>query len=115
MTSGLSAGVHQLLRGEGIVVTDAAEIVELVGAIGELAPEKRGPMVPRDLLSPEAARVLEALPARGALGVESVARAAALAEDRVLVRLQELRSLGFLERVGDYWQLARAANQHTNR
>ncbi|CAL9534366.1 Putative DNA processing protein DprA [Streptomyces sp. enrichment culture] len=115
MTSGLSAGVHQLLRGEGIVVTDAAEIVELVGAIGELAPERRGPMVPRDLLSPEAACVLEALPARGALGVGAVARAAALAEDRALVRLQELQSLGFLERNGDYWQLARAANQHTNR
>ncbi|SEQ74335.1 DNA-processing protein DprA [Streptomyces radiopugnans] len=115
VTSGLSAGVHQLLRGEGIVVTDAAEIVELVGAIGELAPERRGPMVPRDLLSPEAARVLEALPARGALGVGAVARAAALAEDRALVRLQELQSLGFLERNGDYWQLARAANQHTNR
>ncbi|GAA3638495.1 DNA-processing protein DprA [Streptomyces chitinivorans] len=115
VTSGLSAGVHQLLRGEGIVVTDAAEIVELVGAIGELAPERRGPMVPRDLLSPEAARVLEALPARGALGIEAVARAAALAEDRALVRLQELRSLGFLERIGDRWQLARSANQHTNR
>jgi DNA processing protein len=115
VTSGLSAGVHQLLRGEGIVVTDAAEIVELVGAIGELAPERRGPMVPRDLLTPEAARVLEALPARGALTAGAVARAAALAEDRALVRLQELQSLGFLERHGDHWQLARPVNQHPNR
>lgn len=30
-TSGLSAGVHELLRGEGVLVTDAAEITELVG------------------------------------------------------------------------------------
>jgi len=115
VTSGLSAGVHQLLRGEGIVVTDAAEIIELVGSIGELAPERRGPMVPRDLLAPEAACVLEALPARGALSTAAVARAAALAEDRALVRLQELQALGHLERNGDYWQLARHANQHPNR
>ncbi|NEA77469.1 DNA-processing protein DprA, partial [Streptomyces sp. SID13588] len=64
-TSGLSAGVHELLRGQAHLVTDAAEIVELVGEIGELAPEKRGPLVPRDLLSPEAASVLAAMPARG--------------------------------------------------
>ncbi|GAA2457935.1 DNA-processing protein DprA [Streptomyces macrosporus] len=115
VTSGLSAGVHQLLRGEGVVVTDAAEIIELVGNIGELAPEKRGPMLPRDLLTPEAARVLEALPARGALGTAAVARAAALTEDRALVRLQELASLGFLERNGDHWQLVRRTNQHPNR
>ncbi|HEX5565781.1 MAG TPA: DNA-processing protein DprA [Streptomyces sp.] len=115
VTSGLSAGVHQLLRGEGIVVTDPAEVIELVGNIGELAPERRGPTVPRDLLAPETARVLEALPARGALGTVAVAHAAALTEDRALVRLQELQSLGFVERNGDYWQLARQTDQHPNR
>ncbi len=47
------------------LVTDAAEVVELVGDMGELAPERRGPVVPRDLLDPAAARVLAALPARG--------------------------------------------------
>ena len=30
-TSGLSSGVHELLRGEGVLVTDAAEVAELVG------------------------------------------------------------------------------------
>ncbi|GAA2397820.1 DNA-processing protein DprA [Streptomyces glaucosporus] len=115
VTSGLSAGVHQLLRGEGIVVTDAAEIIELVGSIGELAPEKRGPILPRDLLAPEAARVLEALPARDAIGTAEVAHAAALTEERALVRLQELRSLGFLEHSGGRWQLARRASGHPKR
>lgn len=62
-TSSLSAGVHELLRGEAVLVTDAAEVVELVGGMGELAPERRGPVLPRDLLDPAAARVLEALPA----------------------------------------------------
>lgn len=115
VTSGLSAGVHRLLRGEGLVVTDADEVVELVGAIGELAPERRGPTLPRDLLAPETARALEALPARGALTAGAVAHAAALTEDRALARLQELRSLGFVERHGDHWQLTRPANQHPNR
>ncbi|MGQ4334876.1 DNA-processing protein DprA, partial [Streptomyces hayashii] len=59
-TSGLSAGVHELLRGEGVLVTDAAEVVELVGAMGELAPDRRGPALPRDLLEPGARRVLAA-------------------------------------------------------
>ncbi|MTE21215.1 DNA-protecting protein DprA [Streptomyces sp. TRM43335] len=115
VTSGLSAGVHQLLRGEGLVVTDADEVVELVGAIGELAPERRGPTLPLDLLAPETTRALEALPARGALTAAAVARAAALTEELTLARLQELRSLGFVERHGDHWQLARPANQHPNR
>lgn len=49
-TSALSAGVHELLRGDAVLVTDAAEIVELVGGMGELAPDRRGPVLPRDLL-----------------------------------------------------------------
>lgn len=115
VTSSLSAGVHQLLRGEGQVVTDADEVVELVGAIGELAPERRGPTLPRDLLAPETARVLEALPARSAITADAVARASALTGERALARLQELRSLGFVERHGDRWQLAGRENQHSNR
>jgi DNA processing protein len=65
VTSELSAGVHALIRsGAASLVTDAAEIVELIGAIGEdLAPLRTGPVVPRDLLEPAVARVLEAVPA----------------------------------------------------
>ncbi|ASY32565.1 MULTISPECIES: DNA-processing protein DprA [unclassified Streptomyces] len=106
-TSGLSAGVHELLRGQAHLVTDAAEIVELVGEIGELAPEKRGPLVPRDLLSPEAASVLAAMPARGVVPAESVALATVTAKDDVIARLYELQALGFVERDGDGWQLTR--------
>lgn len=42
-TSGLSAGVHEMLRNEGVLVTDAAEVVELVGDMGDLAPPGAGP------------------------------------------------------------------------
>ncbi|MGW4686893.1 DNA-processing protein DprA [Streptomyces sp. NPDC004244] len=104
-TSGLSAGVHELLRGEAVLVTDAAEVVELVGGIGELAPERRGPVLPRDLLHPETARVLEALPAGRPARVEELALAAATGTDEVIGRLYELHSLGFVERLGDAWRL----------
>ncbi|MET9966510.1 DNA-processing protein DprA [Streptomyces sp. NPDC006356] len=108
-TSGLSAGVHELLRGDAVLVTDAAEVVELVGDMGELAPERRGPVLPRDLLEPRARRVLAALPARRAAGADEVARGAQTTEDDAVARLYELRSLGYVERHGDGWKLTRQA------
>jgi DNA processing protein len=107
VTSALSAGVHELLRGEAVVVTDAAEVAELVGEIGELAPQRRGPLRPRDLLAPAAAGVLAALPARGPAGLADIARSAGTSTDDAVARLYELRSLGFVERHGDGWQLTR--------
>ncbi|MCP3758610.1 DNA-processing protein DprA [Streptomyces sp. TBY4] len=104
-TSGLSAGVHELLRGEASLVTDAAEVIELVGGMGELAPERRGPVVARDLLGPEVVRVLDALPAGRRADPEEVALAAGTGTDEVIGRLYELHSLGFVERQGDGWQL----------
>ncbi|MFE5091584.1 DNA-processing protein DprA [Streptomyces sp. NPDC056638] len=104
-TSGLSAGVHELLRGEGVLVTDASEVAELVGDIGELAPARRGPVHPRDLLDAVSARVLDALPPHGAVGGRDVARGAGTSIDEALGRLYELHSLGFVERDGDGWRL----------
>ncbi|MFE4630317.1 DNA-processing protein DprA [Streptomyces mirabilis] len=109
VTSGLSAGVHELLRGEAVLVTDAADVAELVGGIGELAPDRRGPVLPRDLLDPGAGRVLAALPARGLAGAEDIARGAGTTPDDAVGRLYELRSLGFVERHGDGWKLTRQA------
>ncbi|MBT2491084.1 DNA-processing protein DprA [Streptomyces sp. ISL-96] len=113
-TSGLSAGVHELLRGEGVLVTDAAEVVELVGDIGDLAPARRGPVLPRDLLDPVAALVLESLPARGSVDARGVARGAGTTPDDALGKLYELHSLGFVERRGDGWQLTPGAIHHAN-
>ncbi|WP_306318713.1 MULTISPECIES: DNA-processing protein DprA [unclassified Streptomyces] len=109
VTSGVSAGVHDLLRKEAVLVTDAEDVVELVGRMGELAPERRGPVLPRDLLPPAAARVLAALPARGVCSVAEAGREAGTSEDETIGRLYELRSLGFVERHGDGWQLTRQA------
>nr|WP_285565706.1 DNA-processing protein DprA [Streptomyces sp. RTGN2] len=106
-TSGLSAGVHELLRGEGVLVTDAAEVAELVGDIGDLAPPRRGPLLPRDQLDPLCGRVLDALPARGCVNGREVARSAGTTSDEALGKLYELHSLGFVERDGEGWRLTR--------
>ncbi|MFD6226356.1 DNA-processing protein DprA [Streptomyces sp. NPDC060232] len=105
-TSGLSGGVHELLRGEAVLVTDAAEVVELVGSMGELAPERRGPVLARDLLDRDTARVLEALPAGRPVTAADLALASGIGTDEVIGRLYELHSLGFVERQGDGWQLS---------
>ncbi|MFF4350861.1 DNA-processing protein DprA [Streptomyces sp. NPDC001530] len=109
VTSGLSAGVHELLRGDATLVSDAAEVAELVGDMGDLAPDRRGPVLPRDLLDPGAGRVLAALPARGLAGVEEIVRGAGTTMDDAIGRLYELRALGFVERHGDGWKLTRQA------
>ncbi|MEV4556404.1 DNA-processing protein DprA [Kitasatospora sp. NPDC049285] len=110
VTSELSAGVHALIRsGAATLVTDGAEVGELIGAIGDdLAPERVGPIVPRDLLEPPVARVLEAVPASAeGAPVHRVARYAALSPEETLQRLHELSSLGFVERHGARWRLVR--------
>ncbi|MFG2192610.1 DNA-processing protein DprA [Streptomyces sp. NPDC048639] len=107
VTSGLSAGVHELLRGEAALVTDAAEVNELIGRIGELAPERHGPVIARDLLDPVSAKVLDALPASASRNTRRLARDAGTGHDEALAKLYELQSLGFVERHGERWQLTR--------
>lgn len=109
-TSQMSEGVHELLRGDAVLVTDAAEVVEMVGSIGaDLAPARRGPVLPRDLLRPATARVLDALPGRGGAREEEIARAAGAGRADTLGRLHELQALGFVTREADGWTLVRTA------
>ncbi|WP_416238182.1 DNA-processing protein DprA [Streptomyces mutabilis] len=108
-TSALSAGVHELLRGDAVLVSDAAEVVELVGDMGELPPDRRGPVLPTDLLEFRTRQVLAGLPARGAATAAEVARRAQTTQDDAIARLYELRALGYVERHGDGWKLTRQA------
>jgi DNA processing protein len=105
ITSALSGGAHQLLRGEAVLVTRAAEIAELCGAMGELAPEERGPLLARDLLDPRTARVLEAVPPRDGARPEDVARTAGVGLDETRAALFELLPMGYVERDGARWRL----------
>jgi DNA processing protein len=105
----MSVGVHQLVRkGMAVLVTNAAEVVDAVGRIGDdLASEARGPVHPRDGLDPEVARVLDALPQRGSRDVDTIAVRAGLATDSVLAALGNLRGAGWVERVSGGWRRAR--------
>ncbi|MFD5025900.1 DNA-processing protein DprA [Streptomyces sp. NPDC058373] len=109
VTSSLSAGVHELLRGEGHLVADAGDVIELVGGIGELAPVKSGPVLPRDLLPERLGQALEAVPGGAGGALEQIARAAATSVDETVGNLYELMALGYVERRGKNWKLTRQA------
>ncbi|MEU8520627.1 DNA-processing protein DprA [Streptomyces sp. NPDC048577] len=114
VSSGLSTGVHELLRAEATLVTDVDDIIELVGDMGQFAPERRGPVLPRDLLAPAGTQVLEALPAGRPASLAGIARRAGATGDDTLARLYELHALGFVERHGDDWKLTHQATRRPN-
>jgi DNA processing protein len=96
VTSSTSAGSHRLLRDlHATCVTDAEEVVEMVGAIGE--QYSTPPAVPRfehDDLQGADLRVYEALPLRAARPVGSLVQVAGLPETQVLAALGRLSLLG---------------------
>lgn len=108
VTSAASAGCHELLREEGVIlVTDAAEIVEAVGPIGELAPPKRGPVRPEDALTAGQQAVYAALPITGHASVEELARRCGLGVGEVRSAVGILSLMGLCERRGDGWRKGR--------
>lgn len=108
VTSAESAGVHRLIRdGGAVLVTDAAEVAEQIGPMGEdLAPVKRGEERPRDRLDPRALRVLEAVPVQAAGPVESIASSAGLPVAETLAVLGRLWAEDFVERAATGWRLS---------
>jgi DNA processing protein len=107
VTSSMSAGCHVLLRSHSAeLVTDAAEVIEVVGRIGaDLAPERRGDVDPRDALRPEPRTVLEAIPARGSATPDRLARLTGVDPRRLLVVLGELEAAGWVDRDEAGWRL----------
>ncbi len=114
VTSMVSAGCHRLLReGGAVCVTDAAEVTELVGAMGsDLAPAReaddgagRPPSVgaPPAGLDARESQVFEATPLRGSASAESIARTGGLALADVQVALAYLELAGLVERRGPSW------------
>jgi DNA processing protein len=74
VTSAMSVGCHRLARGDdpARIVTDAAEVIEEVGLIGELAPIQEPLTRVRDSLDPTSLRVLEAMPSESAITVSDL-------------------------------------------
>jgi DNA processing protein len=92
VTSAMSAGCHRLLRGDepARLVTDAGEVIEEVGLIGELADRMSPVHRLRDSLDPLSLRVLEAFPAESPRDAPALAVAAGVDLDRtrgILLRL----------------------------
>ncbi|MGB6208911.1 DNA-processing protein DprA [Mycobacterium sp.] len=107
VTSSASTGCHALLRTGAEVITRAEDIVELVGCIGELAPEQSRPATPLDELSDDERLVYEALPGRGVATVDEIAVAAALEPTRILAPLAMLEVAGLAERHDGRWRIVR--------
>jgi DNA processing protein len=105
--SSASTGCHALLRAGAEVVTRAEDIVELVGRVGELAPEQPRPATPLDGLSDAERQVYEALPGRGVATVDEIAVAAALEPARILAPLAMLELAGLAERDDGRWRIVR--------
>jgi DNA processing protein len=106
VSSAVSAGCHELLRGGATLVTDAAEAAEAVGPIGELAPARQGTLLPGDGLSPNHAKVLAALPPRKALTHGALARLTGLGGPEVRSALGVLDADGLVVRQGEGWRRA---------
>jgi len=107
-TSMTSAGCHALIRsGAAVLVTDAAEVAELVGRLGEdLAPEPSRSRTERDELDAVTRQVLDALPVRSGRPVGALCRTAGLDEASVVSALGRLQLRDLAERQGDGWRLA---------
>jgi len=112
VTSAQSAGCHRIIREwDATCVTCAADIIEMVGPLGIAdapeAPAPAGLRGARDELDLDSARVLDALPARGAAGPSTIAVEAGVDLDTVLRCLGRLAGCGFIERCDRGWQLRR--------
>jgi DNA processing protein len=107
VTSSASNGCHALLRAGAELITRADDVVELVGRIGELAPEQPHAATPLDALGDDERRVYDALPGRGTATVDEIAVAAAVEPERILAPLAMLEVAGLAERHDGCWRIVR--------
>lgn len=101
----MSQGCHAEIRMGATLVTDAAEVAELVGRIGaDLAPVKQGRVQEEDALSPELRRVWQWLRPRRSASVDEVMVRSGLSLREVLTALGELEEAGLAEQLLDGWR-----------
>lgn len=110
VTSGASAGVHQLIRsGAATLVTSGPEVRELISGSGESTlVEPRGPVRGRDGLSKRDARVLDAVPVSRPAETDSIAETAGVHLIHAQSALTRLASADFVVRMPRGWVLGKA-------
>lgn len=107
VTAATSAGCHRLLREGAVCVTDAEEVLELMGPIG--AQPARSPVVraaAHDGLDPLDLRVFDALPVRTAVELDRLLPTAGLEAATLRAALARLELRGLAEQVGLAWRRA---------
>jgi DNA processing protein len=113
VTSAQSQGVHQLIRsGAATLVTQGADVLELVGAAGtHLVTPPRAPARRRDGLSERLKRILDAVPLAQPAGVDSIATTAGIGLIEVQSALTRLQRCGLVEGIGSGWRLTPASQE----
>ena len=114
VTSMASAGCHALVREtDAVLVTDAAEVVELAGRIGEdLAPEPDRPArSPEDDLDGTSYAVWSAVPVREAISTDRLVSTAGVPAGRLVGILTALEADGLVTRHEGRWRKASASSR----
>lgn len=106
ITSMASAGCHQARRdGYAELVTDVAEVVDLVGEMGvDAAPHRSGTVEAVDRLGYGDRQVLEMVPVRVAAGAETIAVAAGVCITAAVAALGRLELEGYVRRDASGWR-----------
>jgi len=107
VTSSASVGCHALLRSGANLVTRTEDVIELIGRVGELAPDEQRPASPLDGLADTDKVVYDALPARGARTADEIAVASGLPPTSVLGPLAMLEVAGLVVHEAGRWKLSK--------
>lgn len=118
VTSAVSVGTHELLRGGedggARLVCSAGQVLEEVGRLGDdLTEAPRAPPGRRDGLDDLARSILDGVPVRRACSPERIARAAGVEVLDVLRVLPALELQDLVELTVDGWRLSAAERQAT--
>ena len=95
-----------MLRSGAELITRAADVVELIGRVGELAPDEPRPESALDGLGEAEQRVYDALPARGRRTADQIAVASGLPPTQVLGPLSMREVSGLVTRQDGYWKIS---------
>ncbi len=108
-----SQGTLELIRsGAAALVTEAADVLEMLGASGEhLTQPRRGPVRSRDRLNSRQQQVLDAVPLLHAAPVDSIARTAGIGLVEVRKALTWLLEAELVEQTETGWRLTPLASQ----